>query len=104
MPHLLDKEERETLEETLELSSDYVLEKMDTLSKFIIQFLQDFLHSKSRAEQSRIRKNFFHWPSPHLQDHSSKVGTHHQVKRRMLMDGTRMTKFMTVTTTLIQKM
>ncbi|CAD6594751.1 BAH_G0000210.mRNA.1.CDS.1 [Saccharomyces cerevisiae] len=56
--HLLDKEERETLEETLELSSDYVLEKMDTLSKFIIQFLQDFLHSKSRAESKQDKEEF----------------------------------------------
>ncbi|QHS71393.1 gamma-tubulin complex subunit SPC72 [Saccharomyces paradoxus] len=56
--HLLDKEEREGLEETLELSSDYVLEKMDTLSKFIMQFLQDFLHSKGQAEPKEDEEEF----------------------------------------------
>lgn len=56
--HFLDKEEKEGLEETLELSSDYVLEKMDTLSKFIIQFLQDLLHSKDQAEPKEDEEEF----------------------------------------------
>ncbi|CAI4037066.1 hypothetical protein SMKI_01G0220 [Saccharomyces mikatae IFO 1815] len=48
--HVFHEKDKEILEETLELSSDYVLEKMDTLSKFITQFLQEFLHSKDQVQ------------------------------------------------------
>ncbi|EHN03850.1 Spc72p [Saccharomyces cerevisiae x Saccharomyces kudriavzevii VIN7] len=54
--HVLDNGERENLDETLKLSSDYVLEKMDTLSKFIIKFLQSFLHPKAQAQPEEVEE------------------------------------------------
>ncbi|CAI4055578.1 hypothetical protein SUVZ_01G0170 [Saccharomyces uvarum] len=52
--HVLDDEERGILDETLQLSSDYVLEKMDTLSKFVIKFLQDFLQGAHTQPEEEV--------------------------------------------------
>ncbi|CAI1790475.1 hypothetical protein SEUBUCD650_0A00280 [Saccharomyces eubayanus] len=69
--HILDDEERGVLDETLQLSSDYVLEKMDTLSKFVIKFLEDFLQRARTQPEEKVTSLAQSSPArSHLEDHS----------------------------------
>ncbi|CAI4054222.1 hypothetical protein N7582_000016 [Saccharomyces uvarum] len=75
---VLDDEERGILEETLQLSSDYVLEKMDTLSKFVIKFLQDFLQRAQTQPEEEVTSLAQSSPArSHFEDQHSLSGKRH---------------------------